>query len=233
MVKEFGGRARYVVEDLGASQIATRFGVDKYPAIFVDEALVARPEDFYSWGGPETGKYLPWSELANRRKFQADLRAMIGIRLSGGDVPSLEMTKTMQPERLPDVRLTDLEGKTFRLSDLRGKMVVVELWATWCPPCLETMAWMKTLDLANTEVVAIAVESEREKVDDVIAKFQPPGRIVMATDDVRRAFGGPPAVPTMWVADAEGRVVKIFYGAPPTLHEELGALLRPAVSEAR
>lgn len=82
------------------------------------------------------------------------------------------------------------------------------------------------LDLSNTTVVAIAVESERETVDQVIARHAPPGRIVMATDEIRKAFGGPPAVPTLWVADAEGRVVKIFYGAPPTLHEELGELLR-------
>ena len=225
-MKEFGGRARFVVEDLGASEIATRFGVDKYPAIFVDEALVARPEDFYSWGGPETGKYLPWSELGNRRRFQEDLRGMIGVRLSGGELASLEMTKSLMPERLPDVRMTDIEGRTFTLAELRGKKVVVELWATWCPPCLDTMSWMKTLDLSNTTVVAVAVESEREKVDQVVEKYAPPGRIVMATDDLRKAFGGPPAVPTMWVADADGRVVKIFYGAPPTLHEELAAILK-------
>ena len=229
MVKEFGGRARFVVEDLGASEIATRFGVDEYPAIFVDEALVARPEDFYSWGGPETGKYLPWSELASRRRFQDDLRAMIKARLSGGELASLEMTRSPLPERLPDVSLTDLQGNTVRLADLRGKTVVVELWATWCPPCLDTMSWMKTLDLSNAVVVAIAVESERETVEQVIAKYQPPGRIVMATDEIRKAFGGPPAVPTTWVADAEGGVVKIFYGAPPTLHEELGNLLGSAV----
>jgi hypothetical protein len=75
VTRTYGDRVRFVVEDLGASKLAESFGVDKYPAIFVDDALVARPEDFYDWGGPKTGKYLPWSDLTNRRKFQADLPA--------------------------------------------------------------------------------------------------------------------------------------------------------------
>ncbi|HEU4521285.1 MAG TPA: hypothetical protein VFT12_04730, partial [Thermoanaerobaculia bacterium] len=88
VVREYGDRARFVVEDFGASPIADRFGIDKYPAIFVDDALVATPEDFYAWGGAGKGKYLPWAELENRKKFQQDLRRMIDIRLAGGVVPS-------------------------------------------------------------------------------------------------------------------------------------------------
>lgn len=121
MVNSYGGRAQFAVEDLGASKLAERFGVDKYPAIFVDESLVARPEDFFAWGGPETGKYIPWSDTANRRKMQADLRRMIDIRLAGGDVPSLQMTKGGQRERfLPDTHVVDLEGNRLRFAELRG-----------------------------------------------------------------------------------------------------------------
>ena len=52
------------------------------------QALVARPEDFYAWGGPATGKYVPWSDVANRREFQRDLRRLIELRLAGGEVPT-------------------------------------------------------------------------------------------------------------------------------------------------
>ena len=47
----------------------------------MDDALVARPEDFYAWGGEGKGKYIPWTEVPNRREFQTDLRKMIDIRL--------------------------------------------------------------------------------------------------------------------------------------------------------
>jgi thiol-disulfide isomerase/thioredoxin len=232
VVDEFEGKARFVVEDLGASAIAERFGVGAYPAIFVDEALVARPQDFYEWGGPNRGKYIPWSDLANRARFQQELRTMIGLRLAGGDVPSLQVTKGAGPMRsLPDVAMTELSGRRLSFAQLRGKPVLVEFWATWCPMCIKSMEWMKTLDPAQVNVVNIAIESERDDVEKLVGSLQPRGRVVIASDAVRKAFSGPPAVPTLVLADEEGRVVKIFYGAPETLHadvtralDELGAV---------
>ena len=91
VVREFGSQARFVVEDFGASPLADRFGVDKYPAVFVDDALVARPEDFYEWGGSPVGRYLPWKEPAQREEFQRDLARMIDIRLAGGSLRSAAM----------------------------------------------------------------------------------------------------------------------------------------------
>ena len=114
MAQKYGDRVRFVVEDMGASKLAESFGVDKYPAIFVDDALVARPEDFYAWGGPATGKYIPWTEMANRRKFQADLTRMIDLRLAGSEVPSAKPAakKGAAPRQmLPDLELTTLDGQ--------------------------------------------------------------------------------------------------------------------------
>lgn len=118
MVREYGERVRFVVEDFGASSLAARFVIDKYPAIIIDDALVSAPEDFYAWGGPGKGKYLPWSDLANRKRFQGDLRRMIDIRLA-----RLPLTSASRPKAavaLPTLPLsepiTDLAGKTFRLS---------------------------------------------------------------------------------------------------------------------
>jgi thiol-disulfide isomerase/thioredoxin len=231
VVRKYGPRARFVVEDLGASRLAERFGVDKYPALFVDESLVARPEDFYAWGGPGKGKYLPWSELANRRKLQSDLQRMIDIRLAGGNVPSLTISKGAPVERfLPDTHVTDLAGNKLTFAELRGKPVLVEFWATWCPPCLSTMTWLEKLDHSKVNVIAVAVESERKDIDAAIAKLQPAGRIVIGSPELRAAFDGPPAVPTMVLADANGKIVRVFYGAPANLHAEIERELRKIAS---
>ena len=223
MAQSYGEKVRFVVEDLGASKLADSFGVDKYPAIFVDDALVARPEDFYEWGGPATGKYLPWKELANRRKFQADLKQMIDIRLAGGTIASLPVSaKTADAKKLlPDVDLVGLDGKTFKFSSLRGRPVVIEFWAPWCPHCLTTLDWLKKLDQTKFDIVAIAIESPREDVEKAVQKLGIPGRVVMGSSQVREAFGGPPAIPTLLVAGGDGNISRIFYGAPPSLHGDI------------
>lgn len=69
--------------------------------------------------------------------------------------------------------------------------------------------------------IGLAVESKREDVDKVLAKLKPPGTYAMATPEVLEAFGGIPAVPTLFLADREGKIVRIFYGAPPDLHAEI------------
>ena len=222
VVQSYGNRARFEVQDFGASPLADRFGVDKYPALFVDEVLVARPEDFYAWGGAGKGKYIPWSDVANRRKLQTDLKRMIDIRLAGGNVlPTTTKAEGAESRLLPNVRLVDLEGKTFTFAGMKGKPVLVEFWATWCPPCLHTLSWVKELDPQSVNVVGIAVESERPAVDAVLQKIAPPGRYAMATPPLLEAIGGLPAVPTMFLADREGRVVRAFYGAPPDLHAQI------------
>lgn len=219
-MRQYGSESRFVVQDYGASPLAERFGIDKYPAVFVDDALVARPEDFYSWGAEETGRYLPWKDPEQRKEFQHDLARMIDIRLAGGTLRSAKLAPRKE-QWLPDFALVDLAGKRFTRDDLRGKPVLVEFWATWCPPCLETMRWMGELDPQRVQIVAIAVESKREDVDRVLARHRAPGRVVMATPAVLQSFGGVPAVPTLLLADARGKVVKAFYGAPPDLHHQV------------
>jgi thiol-disulfide isomerase/thioredoxin len=223
VVRSYGDRAMFEVQDFGASPLADRFGIDKYPAILVDEVLVARPEDFYAWGGEGKGKYIPWKDVANRRKMQADLKSMIDIRLAGGNVLPTETKAGTTPasRALPSISLVDLTGRNFTLADLKGKPLLVEFWATWCPPCLHTLSWLKELDSTKMNVVGIAVESERPAVDAVVARTAAPGRYVMATPQLLEAFGGLPAVPTLFLADRNGRIVRVFYGAPPDLHQEI------------
>ena len=65
---------------------------------------------------------------------------------------------------LPEVALPDLEGRIVRLSDFRGKVVIVNFWASWCPPCLAEMPSLeklyRALNAKGLEVVAISVDED-------------------------------------------------------------------------
>ena len=231
---------RFVVENYGASDLATRFGVTRYPAIFVDDILVATPKDFGFYGkgeGANAGRYAPWRSAASHERFRADLTRMLQEVLDGkrealraerspaGGVPVRSGTPAPAPElspaRLPDFTIPALGGGELASARLIGKPVLVEFWATWCPPCRGTLAWLG--DLANRygdrlEIVALAVESDEADVGKVVSSLDLPLRWGMGSPGLALQFGDLSAVPTLFLFDAQGRTIEIFYGAPPDLH---------------
>jgi thiol-disulfide isomerase/thioredoxin len=249
VVSGFGGRVAFVIENYGDSELAERFGVRRYPAIFVDEVLVATPKDFGFYGqgeGADDGRYAPWREAASHERFRVDLKRMLDKVLAGKkDAVRSEVATSRRepagaetarsgfsPPSLPDVALVDLEGRPITRSDLAGKAVLVEFWATWCPPCRGTLAKLGELrrrSRGRLEVVALAVESDPEAVKKVAAGMALPLRWGMGSPEIARRFGDLSAVPTLFLFDAEGRTREIFYGAPPDLEarleKELSALL--------
>ena len=234
MVRGFGEKAEFVEETFSESQLAKRFGIRFYPAVFVNDVLIAKPSDFF---GSDKGRYIPWREPANQEKFRADLKRMIAIALrdrreleaqgvtdgaSGAPVPVA---------RLPKFSLTDLRGAPLRDTDLAGKPVVVEFWAEWCPPCRSTLGWLSEKHRSlggSVEFVGIAVESEEANIRAIVDSMKLPYRVAMGSPDVTLRFGDIVSVPTLFVFDASGRTVDVFYGAPPDLHEKVARAIAVA-----
>ncbi|MGI6557840.1 MAG: TlpA family protein disulfide reductase [Limnochordia bacterium] len=73
-------------------------------------------------------------------------------------------------QRAPDFQLSDLDGNIHRLSDLRGQRVLLNFWATWCPPCRAEMpAIQEFVDAHGEKVVVIGINAQESR--DAIAKF--------------------------------------------------------------
>jgi thiol-disulfide isomerase/thioredoxin len=240
-VQSFGGRARFVVENYGDSALARRLGVTRYPAIFVDDILVAKPKDFGFYGkgeGSGDGRYTPLKSVAAHERFQADLKKIIDQVLAGRrDEAAALGTSTDSAEipALPAFTLTDLDGRAIAREDLAGRVVVAEFWATWCPPCRGTLAWLGELKQRYGDrvvVLAMAVESDEADVRKLVAELGAPLRWAMGTADVARAFGDVTALPTLFVFGKDGRTAAVFHGAPPELHADAEAKLKTLVGEA-
>src|SRR3954470_2310441 len=113
--------------------MATKFGVRRYPVVFVDDVLVARPKDF-GFGGKQDvsgGLYVPWLDPANQRRFKDDLRKAVTRRLAGEKVTGLDVADVASeadveegPASLPALELTDIGGRTVDAAMLADRPVI-------------------------------------------------------------------------------------------------------------
>ncbi|MBI3450675.1 MAG: TlpA family protein disulfide reductase [Acidobacteria bacterium] len=201
----------------------------RYPAIFVDDVLVATPKDFGFYGkgeGAGDGRYTPFQSAESHERFRNDLSKMIDLILSGRKAEARarapQTTEAALPA-LPEFSVTDLDGHALARADLAGRAVLVEFWATWCPPCRGTLAWLGDLKKKYGDrlaIVALAVQSDEADVRKLAGDLKLPLSWSMATPDLARSFGDITSVPTMFLFDRSGKAAGAFYGAPPTLHHD-------------
>jgi len=227
-----------VVENYGESDLAKRFGVTRYPVIFVDDVLVAKPKDFGFFGkgeGPDEGRYTPLQSVKSHELFRSDLSRVIDLLSAGRHDDAAAAAKRPEvPEiaALPAFTLMDLDGRPVAREDLAGRAVLVEFWATWCPPCRGTLGWLGELRRRHGDrlvVLALAIESDEKDVRRVASQAGTPLRWAMGTPEIARAFGDLSAMPTLLLFDGQGRRVASFFGAPPSLHGEVEAKLEPVL----
>lgn len=172
---------------------------------------------------------MPIRSAASKTKFRADLSKVISLIVAGRQAEANTMaapTDTGEVALLPPISITDLVGQTLTNADLASRVVLVDFWATRCPPCRGTMAWLGTVKQRygpKVAVVTLALESDEADVRKLARDLKLPFRWAMRSPDILRAFGGVSAVPTLLIIDANGRHVAAFYGSTPTLHDEADA----------
>jgi len=237
----YPGQVHFVSENFGGSKLAEHYGVKGYPAVFVDDVLVAVPRDFGYFGEVEgTGRYAPWRNADNQAKFKADLIRMVDLILSGHkDIVSQEHAGTSgvahEIAALPKFNLTDLSGKRLTTDQLSGRVVLVEFWATWCPPCRSTLSWLgdlKTKYGDKLAVVALAVESPEDGIRKTAKSLSPDLRWAITDPATAQAFGDITSVPTLFLFDQSGKTARVLYGAPPDLHQQAEQTLDDLMKES-
>jgi thiol-disulfide isomerase/thioredoxin len=125
---------------------------------------------------------------------------------------------TPQPGKLaPDFSLVNLSGQKVRLVDFKGKVVLLNFWATWCPPCREEVPSLAKLDAAmlgkNFQMLAVAIDKEGK--DAVEKYFQSTGvrlpALLDPSGDAGKAFGIT-GVPETFIIDKQGLIRKKIIG---------------------
>ncbi|MBT9614181.1 MAG: TlpA family protein disulfide reductase [Burkholderiales bacterium] len=110
----------------------------------------------------------------------------------------------------------DTKGKVHRLEDYKGKWVLVNFWATWCPPCLEEMPALQKLHETRKDLVVIGIAMEyqnaeyvKQFADDLLVTFP----IVLGDRKIAAQIGKVPGLPTTYLYNPAGQVAAYNVGA--------------------
>ncbi len=135
----------------------------------------------------------------------------------------------------PEFKLAGLDGKAFKSSQLKGSVVLLDLWATWCEPCLANIPIFNRLHekfgTLGLKVVGIAVESGWAKdIKPHAAKLGIKYPVVVGTEDIVQRYDLI-GFPTTYLIGKNGRVVKKYVGTPPDREEEMEKNLGREIEE--
>jgi cytochrome c-type biogenesis protein len=155
------------------------------------------------------------------------------IVIAKGKSPSNVSTASSQPSASPtalanepDVTFKDLQGNDVALSSLKGKVVLVNFWGTWCEPCRGEIPILIKMQQAYSSkgftILGVATNDDEKAVDPFIhnTQFNVDGHqmtmnypIVMGSDDISTKFGGLLGMPTSFLISRDGKIIKRYIGA--------------------
>ncbi len=168
-------------------------------------------------------------------KILAGVSILLFALMAGAAEPKQSLTVVVDRPEARDFTLKDMDGKNWRLSELRGKVVLINFWATWCPPCRRELPSLERLwrRLGNESFVVLAI-NVGEDADTVFAftgLLEPAPTFPILLDRDSAVLGNWPVkgLPTTFVVDKKGRIVYRAVGGrefdAPELVGQLRSLL--------
>lgn len=135
----------------------------------------------------------------------------------------------------PAFTLQDLNGKNISLAGLRGKVVILDFWATWCPPCVKEIPHFVELHEQykdkGVEILGISLDQAGVSVVKAfVQKFQIKYPIMMTDGKVDKAFGGITSIPTTFIIDSAGNIrnTRVGYNSKAVFEADIKKLLAEA-----
>ena len=161
--------------------------------------------------------------LALKSSVQALFAALLLISLSGchADHEKAMAATVVKPAKdrkpAPDFTLKDSYGQAVKLSDYKGKVVLLNFWATWCGPCKIEIPWFQEFETANTSkgfaVLGVAMDDEGwDVVKPYIEQHKVNYRVLLGNEQVGTLYGGVESLPTTFVLDREGKIASVHIG---------------------
>ena len=128
-------------------------------------------------------------------------------------IPSAQKSSALAP----DFILPTTDGKTLKLSDLKGKVVIIDFWATWCSPCRkgipDLIELKKKYGAKGFEIIGVSVDTDtKNEVVPFMKEYKINYPVVYGNMNVYQQYGGIRAIPTSFVIDKQGKIVASYEG---------------------
>lgn len=154
--------------------------------------------------------------------------------VSGNEFPPTKPIEDMSWTKFDAV--TNIDGGINKLKDLQGKAVILDFWATYCPPCIEEIPHLKSLQAKygkeNLEIIGLHVggDDDRPKVPAFAEKLKIDYPLATPENELSSfIFGRETAIPQTAVFDRKGKLVEKFVGFSPQIKERMDAAVEKAV----
>ncbi len=145
--------------------------------------------------------------------------------------PGAAATGPQTPEHLPSFTVTDLSGQEISPTTLKGKVALIDFWATWCPPCRKEIPHFNKLYAEYRErgliVIGLALDDKAAEVRAFMRQMPIDYPVALASTELQQQFGGIEVYPTAFLFDREGRMIKKYLGYiyPDEFDQDVKAVL--------
>lgn len=181
----------------GAEKVNKALVTIAYPTVEVDPTFAA---DYFAWTAPP-----------NARQLASD---------NGGEDGG---TVALQGKPAPDFTVKGLDGKEVTLASLKGSVVLLDFWATWCPPCVRSLPEVAEIARArkDVKVYAMNVGESAQKIKTFLEAKKIDVPVLQDADEAVSGKYAIRGIPTSVIIKPDGTIAKVFVGIPPGGKAEL------------